>query len=435
MQSTQTVSQYSDSEDIGVDQLQQQVEQLEWTIRQMEDQMKLLSCRSNNETSLTQFSKSNRSPMYEDMMKSLVCNWKFKIKNGTFQIETGIRNVSDLLPFQLNPSIPYLSPMGSYSSSSSVSSFSTGSEFSFDDTDSYRGIDSGLVVHFGRKAKSGVPFTVSLLTKCIGDAQSDPATLSLPSALLLDPFVIVDQLIDIYFCCQNVYQPMIHQKTFMEKYRQLNDPFTDSVCISLCCFVCASPCEHFPFSSKERRNMADFFYAKAKLLILDQFDDYDKRLDNVISINLLAKHMHMTLRFKECKRLISIAYQIIFDLQNEYNCNEEMCYTKGTNYSKYITDSLSKASDNVGHVLFTRHVTITLCVRRLMDFLSNTAIDDTCFHFPFWLHLEDEPKLTKQAVESQNWVIAFFDHPFIAAMMVTITILKSKSMQPFFINN
>jgi hypothetical protein len=282
-------------------------------------------------------------------------------------------------------------------------------------------------MRFGQDTEGTIPFTVRILSKCANEVYLDPTTLSLPSALLFDPFSIVDQLVEIYFRCQNVYQPMIHEPTFRKNYKQLKDPLSDLLSVSVCCYVCSSTCQHFHFSKKDRKNMADYFHSKAKALILDQFDDPDKRLENVIAINLLSRHLHMTLRIHECRRLIGMAYQIITDLKNEYGSSRFTEYSESNfDESDYSMRPLTEVSSDVNHVLFTRHVTVTLCVRRLMDFVTNTAVNDSSFHFPVWLYLDDEPELCVEFVRSQNWVLAFFNHPFIAKMMVSNIKLKYK---------
>ncbi|CAO3641969.1 unnamed protein product [Mucor hiemalis] len=211
----------------------------------------------------------------------------------------------------------------------------------------------------------------------------------------------------------------------MEKYKKLQDPLSDLVTLSLCCYTCATPCLHLYFTSEERRNLADYFFAKSKSIILDQFDEPDKRLENVMSINAISKYMHMTLKFKECKRLINIAYQICMDLKEEYEpssagsgCIPGQSQQEHENAHKYNKmKPLTEPSTDIDRVLYSRHVAITMCVRRFMDFVTNSVVDDSCFHFPAWLYTEDESDITKRMVQSQNWVLGFFNLPFIRAFM------------------
>lgn len=437
VQPSQSATSYSENEDnASVDQLREEVEMLEWAIQQMEQQMRSLSCRSNNSDSIsamTRFNDPYNSPLYNDMLKNLMHSWQFQIKNGTFQIETGIRNVSDLLSFQFNTSsIPYLSPLSSASSSSTFSVSSGGSSDinSYDEVEQYRGAESGLLLQFGQESEGY--FTFKLLTSYAKRSLPDKVTLSLPCALLLNPAEVIDQIITTYFRCHNTYQTIIHENSFMEKYRNLQDPLTDLITLSICCYTCSTPCLHLAFTPPERRDMADYFYSKAKSIILDQFDDPDKRLENVISINLISKYMHMTLKFKECKRLITIAYQICMDLRDVYEPKEngptclagEMHHPQRpeqqitTKYIKLKTPT--QPTKDIDHVLYSRHVTLTMCIRRFMDFISNSIVDDSCFHFPTWLYAEDESETTKRMMQSQNWVLGFFNLPFISAFMVQV---------------
>lgn len=429
VQPTQSTTSFSQNEDTAsVDQLQEQVEELEWTIQQMEQQMKNLSCRSNNSDSisaLTRFNDPYNSPVYNDLIKNLMYSWQFQIKNGTFQIETGIRNVSDLLSFQFNSSsIPYLSPLSSVSSSSAYSVSSSSSDHSYDEVEQYRGAESGLLLQFGQESNGY--FTFKLLTSFAKRSPPDPVPLSLPRPLLLNSVEVIDRLIQIYFSCHNTYQPIIHESSFMEKYKKLQDPLSDLVTLSLCCYTCSTPCLHLFFTAEERRDLANYFFAKSKSIILDQFDEPDKRLENVMSINTISKYMHMTLKFKECKRLINIAYQICMDLKEEYEpssagsgCIPGQSQQEHENAHKYNKmKPPTEPSTDINQVLYSRHVTITMCVRRFMDFVTNSIVDDSCFHFPAWLYTEDEPEITKRIVQSQNWVLGFFNLPFIRAFMV-----------------
>jgi hypothetical protein len=418
------------------------VEELEWEIHHLEKQMRSLGRRCSNTTknssvsSLIPHSNSIRStsPLSEEMVQNLMYNWRFKIKNGSFRIETGIRNISDLLSYQ--PNIPYLSPFSSGSSiSSSRSSVSGGS--SFDESETYRGGESGFLMQFGTDAGELIPFTVRLLIQCAKKNYEKPASLLLPSLLLLDSKIVIDQILKIYFSCHNVYSPMIHERSFMEKYQKLQDPMTDLISVSLCAYVCSAPCDHFFFTPLERRSMADYFFQKAKSIILDQFDLPEKRLENVMSINLLSKYMHMTLKFKECLKWIMMAYQICLDLKNNFKYSK--CAAAAT--SECLASSPTRSSSSfedptdthlfihldplpvdkpnaLEEMLFSRHLSITLCTRRLMDYISNEVMDDACFHFPRWQYMEDESEETIRYIHSQNWVLGLFNHPFIGNFMV-----------------
>lgn len=94
----------------------------------MEQELHTYHCnRSSNIQPLSELSNT--------MIQSLFQNWKISIKNGSFQIETGIRNISELLQF--DPTISYLSPL-SFESSSSV--LSASNSFFYSKDSYYRGV-------------------------------------------------------------------------------------------------------------------------------------------------------------------------------------------------------------------------------------------------------------------------------------------------------
>lgn len=349
--------------------------------------MQSLSCRSNSNTNtlIRQVNSNFEAHTYQ---------WKMQLKNGTFQIETGIKSISDLLRFQSND-VLYLSP---FSSSSSSFSGSTGSAYG-DDVD-YRGGESGLIMHFG--SENMIPFTVKLLTQSAKKNIRRPATLLLPRILRFDSLAVMDQLIQIFFSCHNLYKAVIHENSFMKKYNQLGDPMTDLLSLSLCTYVCSSPCDHLYYTPLERRNLADYFFEGAKSIILDQFDLPEKRLENIMSINLLTKYLHMTLKYNQCQKLTALAYQICLDLRDQ---------------PPRLTDPL--VEDELYRMLYSRHATITARTRRIMDSLSNSVTNNAYFYLPKWVIMPDEPEETKRYINAQNWLLDLCNHPFIDSFTVS----------------
>jgi hypothetical protein len=435
-----------------VEGLQEQIKELEWTIHQMENQMRDLgetgyrssntnSQKYTNNNALTV--RQNSSPfsnISEETMNRMFYNWKFKIVNGTFQIETGIRNISDLLPF--NSSISYLSPISTnyqYSSSSSSNSSisSRDSSIYYDVEDMYRG-EQGLLMSFGSDDQNNlVPLTIRVLTRCIKNSNTEnPKQLLLPRELLEDPDYVINGFLNIYFACHNVYYPLVHENSFRSNLAKIKDPLTDLVTLSICCYVCSTPCEHIVYySGQQRRNMADFFYTKAKNIVFDQFDSPEKRIENVVGINLLSKYLHMTLKFSESRQLISMSYQICLDLRQDYGnhpqaplseCFEPSRHAHGNYMSNDPSDALKnnknyKPVKDVNKLLYSRHATSTICLRILMNYIANEAVNETCFHFPRWEYMEDEPIQTKLFASSQNWILDLFNHPFIGHFMVKLS--------------
>lgn len=418
--------------------MKDQVRQLKEAVYFMEEQLQfyrsksrnLISDSSNNQ-SLVQNDKQPLSELSSSMIQGLFHNWKVRIENGSFQIETGIRNISELLQF--DPTVSYLSPLGGFrykSTSSSSSSSSSMSCSSFSDCDDmsgsyYRGCSAEFVMSFGKEGTGSlIPFTIKVLTRCIKTKPANPpSTLLLPNKLLLDPNGLVDQLLTNYFTCHNVYNPLVHEPTYRAKLANVEDPLTDLITLGICAYVCSTPCRHLQFSPRERRSMGDFFHAKARNIILDQFDQPEKRLENVIGINLLIQYMHITLKFAECRQLVSMAYQILLDLRNEYPefraTGPNACFESSPHSGHYTYTNDQEPITDVEKMLFTRHVTISTSISRLMDYIADDIQDSECFHFPVWKYVDDECEETKRFVRSQNWIINLYNHEFVMHFVVS----------------
>lgn len=384
--------------------LQQQIIQLEWTLQQVQKQLQYLDCGNNN-------------LVCQVMIENMASQWEFQIKNGSFHIETGIKNISDLLLFQSN--ITYLSPLGSYGS---VSSDGT------DDSDN----ESEIMMHFGStSSETLLPFTLKLLKQCAKIHFSRTSTtLLLPSILLFNSTRVIDQIIYIYFSCHNAYTPLLHERSFMEKYKRLDNPMTDLISISVCAFVCVSPCDHLNYTAREKKKMADFFFTQAKSIILDQFDLPEKRLENVMSINLLSKYMHMTLKYHECQRLIDIAYQICLDLKEEFKptfydglpcCTSASCIKPDCKLTGYSPE------EELKQILYSRHASTTMSIRRFINQINNTiVVDEGCSCLPTWKFMDDESDELKRFVTVQNWFLDIFSHPYVENFLVNIHVTNVK---------
>lgn len=86
------------------------------------------------------------------------------------------------------------------------------------------------------------------------------------------------------------------------------------------------------------------FFEKAYNTILDQFDVPEKRLENVMSINMLSSYMSANFKYKEGDELIAIAYQICLDLKNEFKDPPQ----------------ISSYKYRVDYALFTHNITTTM---------------------------------------------------------------------------
>ncbi|KAI9257539.1 hypothetical protein EDC94DRAFT_676245 [Helicostylum pulchrum] len=366
---------YSDLDLIKGKKLQQQIFDMEQTIYQLETQLKTQSCR---------VIQSHNRVMREKMITNLEHSWQLQIKNGTFQIETGIKNISDLLFIQSND-IPYLSPISCYSSASS----SSGTELS---------------MHFSSKSFDGLtPFLNKMLAKYANQKLKLQDSNHLPGYLLLQPDMI-DHLVSTYFTCYNLISPMVHQKTFMERYLLLENPLDDLMTLCICNRVCGFLCNHIHFTPHDRKTMADYFFEKAYDMILDQFDVPEKRFENVMSINMLGSYMSANFKHKEGDELVAIASQICLDLVNKFKDPPQTPSYK----------------HQVEYALFSRHITITMSLRGLLSGLFDRPMVDLSYVNLKWVAVDDEPEETKRVIRIQNWFGSLFSPSYIQQFMLTI---------------
>lgn len=408
-----------DAEDPDMKNLQTQVQQLEMTIQQLDTQLQTMRYQRDRQ----QFQTLIQDPM----IQNLVYNWTCEIKNGTFQIETGIQNIRDLLNIR-NPSLTYLSPLSSNFSDFESDTLSNTTSSS-DNT--YLG-ESGFAIKFGqdKPIESLVSIIVKFFTLSIHTRTKHKPTNLLPSSLLLTPNSLINELLDVYFVCHNPYNPMLHEATYRERLKTINDPLDDLITLCICVNVCTKPCYHVKYAPREIRNMADFFYTRAKSVLMDQFDDVDKRLENVLAVPFLVKYCHMTLKFGECRHLVTIGYQLCLELRSLYldqpptplsKCfNEEMHHMCGNPSDIFRNEYPNMTVTDIDRELYRRNVFFMATANRMLDFILNKQIGDNCFHCPFWGYISDESESTKKYVFVRNWMNRFYNHSFVQAFSVYI---------------
>ncbi|KAI8884021.1 hypothetical protein K501DRAFT_248567 [Backusella circina FSU 941] len=345
----------SDSND-DIEQLTQEVKDLNLIISRLEAEMKMLNIQEQTQVT-----------------RPLCINnqWNITIHNGQFRIETGIRNISDLL--QCQP-IRYLSP-----------------RLSSDQT------NQDLVVHFniGQTTRLRL-ISTKLLTRCLKTIQ-EPNALLLPTSFLFNSNDIINQLVDIYFSCYNIIRPYIHKPSFMKYYNNLDSPLSSLICLCICCIACVYPCEHSPCSSEDLRRMGDYFAGLAKYKVLDQFDSPEKRLENAIALNMLSEYFYTVLNISENLKMSSMGYQICQDLKPWY---DRECKKLGI--------------PSVECALFSRHYATMFDYSRLIDVIISKTENIAKVKYMEWKYLPDEPQQTIEAIKGQNFIYKLMSHPVLA---------------------
>lgn len=392
-------------------QLQTQVEQLELTIQRLDSQLKELKFRKN--------SQQLQSFAQDPLVRNLMYIWKCKIENGTFQIETGIQNIRDLL----NPPLSYLSPLSSDDSSDSSRPIYSNKMYQS---------GTGFVMNFGQdQKKSLVSFMVNFFIQAWQNKKNSSRVfplknLLLPSTLISTPTNLIHELVNVYFRCHNPYSPMLDETSFRQQLNMLQDPQKDLITLCVCTFVCTKPCHHIGYTPREIRNMADHFHSRARSMLMDQFDDMDKRLENVIAISFLVKYCHMTLKIAEFRQYATIAYQLCLDLRQVYFDNPppstSTCFNKEMhdNPTDIFRQELPETvSTDVNKELYHRHVLFIVKVNHVMEYLTNGYVKVSCNHCSYWGYLADELESTRKFIFGRNWLSRFYNHPFVQAFSVS----------------
>ncbi|CAO3600772.1 unnamed protein product [Absidia cylindrospora] len=258
-------------------------------------------------------------------------------------------------------------------------------------------------------------------------AWSDSNTLfPTPPILTLKPKWVIDRLVYMYFKCYNPSMAILHEPTYMAHYRQLKNPLTCSVTMALCTYVC---CGHHHASSStgttnegyqtdvhsnkhddddedqiyddngckwfssmaERRGMGEYFYRYCRNTLDDIFDDPQRRLETVTTINLLKRFLMNTLRVSEMRKLDTVAYLICLDLKPIYQSPTQ--------------------SSKVERAMFARHYAFCIWGHVAMDFFMDSISHHDNPDFMYLEELPGESDYTRDFVDIQNHLFGILLHP------------------------
>lgn len=325
----------------------------------------------------------------QQLIANLCYSWKAQIRNGHFSIDTGIKYLSEILRYQ--QSISYLSPINTYNSSSNEDS----REENNDILVSFKTQEYGSLYGIARK----------ILLKC------QQKTIIGPSPLMSDFTaiglqVIMNQLVDIYFSCHNIYFSVVHESSFRKNIELAEVPFDDLISFAICSFVCSTPCDHLVYNARQRRTMGDFFYLKAKEIMLDQFDDSSKKTENVTAILLLFNYVHMTLRFMEYDLYLTMGYQICLEMKAHYG--------------------KIGPQPTVEYALFTRHLLYGYSLRTLLDCVTDKSVTRQPLPFPKLVSMSDESEIMKKFLQTHDHILSIHSHPFLDVLYVCNILAKHK---------
>ncbi|KAL0088138.1 hypothetical protein J3Q64DRAFT_1321352 [Phycomyces blakesleeanus] len=227
---------------------------------------------------------SSRLPQYE---------WTLGMVNGRLQLLSEIHDYDELLMY-MSASLRYLSPFGASFHTTSIL-FQTKTQNSF------------------------MPRMLKLMSSATPTKNRKPVV---PIGLAPNPRTTIDILVNSFFHCINQYLPLIHEPSFREYYKKLVDPLSSPMTTAICASMCSSQCGHLNLPYKLKRDMSEYFYQISKDSLGDIFDDPNRRLETVVTTNLLADFLLNMMRPREARNLLSISLLICQDLASYYNSPE-----------------------------------------------------------------------------------------------------------------
>jgi hypothetical protein len=158
--------------------------------------------------------------------------------------------------------------------------------------------------------------------------------------------------------------------------------------------------------------MGDYFAGLAKFKILDQFDLPEKRLENVIALNMLGEYFYIILNISENVKFASMGFQICHDLKPWYDME---CKKPGI--------------PSVECALFSRHYATMFDYSRLADVILTKTENFTKVKYMAWKALPDEREGTIEIIEIQNWLYRLMSHPVLARIRVSVFCIFILSLQ------
>jgi hypothetical protein len=237
---------------------------------------------------------------YEKTLIKKEPHWELQCIDEELRLTTEINSLEELMMYG-NAAIRYLSPFGNVFQTKSI-------------------VFERMNISFVRRAME----IVSKSFNHINDSRSTSSPKAISKrfsagvAAYWKPQSVVQRLIEIYFSCFNDIVPILHEPSFMEYYKSLEDPMLDPVILAVCTNSAISNCKHGFFNSYEKRYFSEYFFELSMEKLVDMFDDPEKALESVLVINLLLPFMVTTSRVTESFKWFSMATVLCGNLQKEY---------------------------------------------------------------------------------------------------------------------
>ncbi|KAG2222448.1 hypothetical protein INT45_009460 [Circinella minor] len=309
--------------------------------------------------------------------------WNLSIdQNGLLKLHTDIQSIQELLLYS-QAFVKYVSPLNGLFSKSSISFQST----------SFHLIISVFHLILYEKEKKRL---------CMGDN----IYYSRLSSIHQQPHSyyrsIMDHLVKLYVNRENSRRLLVHTPTYIQHYKDIHDPLTCPVTLAICVHTVCTARHVIKYSATERRQLADFYYDKCKDILFDRFDDPSRKLETLVTINILQHFViFVLLRMTEARRFATIAFSICKDLEVDMNRGK---------YPKL------KCEPQVLKVLLQRHYFYAESTLTMLDFMIDK--NQTKSHVPvtYLDAMPDEDLQTKHFIEMHNHLLQLCTSPYMCAL-------------------
>ncbi|KAI8640657.1 hypothetical protein BD408DRAFT_369629 [Parasitella parasitica] len=358
-----------DEEDTGDDTSNYELGCLYGQVRDLEKQLRSLELTLTQEKALIK-----KEP-----------RWDIRFVDGQLRLQTEIRNLEELMMYG-HSAIRYLSPFGSVFQTKSLL--------------------------FERMNTSFVKTAMQLVTTA--DEVIDPRSVSSPKAIskrfsigvasFLKPQLLVRRLVDNYFSCFNDTVPILHEPTFMKHFESLENPLQDPIVLAVCTCSAISTCKHNFLISHEKRYFSEYFFELGMEKLVDIFDDPEKALESVLTINLMLPFMITTLRIAEGHKWASVALLLCNNLQKE---NPEY---------KHGGPDLPRMT-RIKYAIIHRNCVLSECAIAIIDFIRHDKRNEIKQNKVKFDILPDESRKIKNILKMFNLILGLSLHPAFIAVV------------------
>lgn len=269
------------------------------------------------------------------------------------------------------------------------------------------------------------------------------------------PLSCIQHLLQTYFTCFNPAFPLIHASSYYAEYASVirHDPSQHALTMAVCSMVSISTCRHVVYDNYERRILADYFYQRAVDLLVDFFDDSERRLESLMVINFISQYQQQTLRVADARKWCTIAFMIATDLEQEYKLHQRSAASSPPSPNAPSTPASSpilsypspflpsplmssiplsppasepalpsklvQTTQNVDAAIFGRHYIMSLCCQKFLDLIVEGNPETWQFlNSKPLLFIEDECDVSYTFIAFYNCALQFMCHPVVLEMKV-----------------